>query len=172
MGPFSNPTPEKKSPDKEKKESVEETSSSEQQQQGDEYEFGGDEEESEAVEGTSRGGDPVKPVKRLKGRPLKCVRVRVEKLQGRKQGTRLRESHPGDRNNCEDKEKSESSSLLKEEILTEEKETKTVNDSDSGALSDTIEERKAEEEKKSQEDQVEVLGNQRAQEDNRDTNPE
>ena len=80
--PFSNPAPEKKSPDKEKKEPDSEPSL----QAGDEYEFG-EESESGAVEGSSRRADSSgKPVKRLKGgKQLKSVRVRVEKLQGKKQ---------------------------------------------------------------------------------------
>jgi len=65
--PFSNPAPEKKTPEKK----VEPA--------GDEYEFGDD--EVTGGEGSSRG----KPVKRLKrGGNLKAVRVRVEKLQGKK----------------------------------------------------------------------------------------
>ena len=80
--PFSNPAPEKKSPDKEKKEPDSEPSL----QAGDEYEFG-EEEESGAVEGSSRRADSSgKPLKRLKGgKQLKSLRVRVEKLQGKKQ---------------------------------------------------------------------------------------
>merc|ERR1712083_393580 len=98
--PFSNPAPEKKSPDS--KGPVESSNPSEVT---DEYEFGveEDEETEEALEeGSSRRKEGVKPVKRLKGgRQLKSVRVRVEKLHGKRQGPRVRDVPPGARQGVE-----------------------------------------------------------------------
>lgn len=92
--PFSNPAPEKKSP-------VEPSTPSEVT---DEYEFGVEGEEAGGTleEGSSRRKEGVKPVKRLKGgRQLKSVRVRVEKLQGKRQGPRVRDLPPGSRQGVE-----------------------------------------------------------------------
>merc|ERR1719397_893287 len=129
--PFSNPAPEKKSP--ESKPVQEPVESSTPSDVTDEYEFGVEEEEESGLaleEGSSRRKEGVKPVKRLKGgRQLKSVRVRVEKLHGKRQGPRVRDVPPGARQGVEVKSDPDEDQELEEGeglLVKEEEEERTA----------------------------------------------